>query len=926
MSSLAFLWPLAACVVTGAGLYVTRGVLDQVITATGAMRIALLPPWQALLGFVCMAALLLVGIDHLNAPRGTTAGNRPRLRDLALPLLAPAALLIPYLPVLPDRWPVLQILAGPLRYVIWLVIVAQLLWVLWQTRLLTARWIERWSIGRVAVAIGLGTALVSGAAAMRLTGTPMFPGGDEPHYLVIAQSLWRDGDLKIENNHKRGDYREYYNLELDPHYLTRGADGEIYSVHPVGLPVLLTPVYGLGGYYAVVCVLILFASVASALAWWWTVGLLNSPGAATFAWAAIAGTAPFLFNTFTVYPEIAAGLAVVVAMVLITKTNAALSGPGRWAAIGVACATLPWFSTKYAPMSAALMLVALARTAKSPTAFSLPASLRSANVWALVLPYGASLLAWFAFFYAYWGSPWPQSPYGALTQTTPSNLLLGGPGLIFDQEYGLLAYAPAYILAATGLWTMWRGGGELRRQAVEIIIVFGALLATVGAFGIWWGGTAAPARPIASGLLLLMLPIAVAFRSAPAGSPGRAGQHLLLWVGVGIAVTLAFAQEGSLMNNDRDGTSALLEWWLPRWDTWTLAPSFTRRDLSDALVQTAVWLAVAGGAAALLSRWRLTRPGAAALAACGTFAAALGVVIVVMPWFPGPVNAHPRDLRGRARVAALDAYDARALPAAVIYDPLRKTAAAETIPLLTMEVEPGLRTDPQPLRVIHNGRFSLPAGRYDIAVTFGDRVPSRAESLGLQVGRMGPPFATWSLRPNAGERWQTTLDLPVDASFIGLRGSNEMERAIASIVITPTTVVDAGARPRLPTVLSAATYDGVGMFLQDGPMYPEAAGFWTTGGRSSLVTVSPRAGRTTPVVLTVHSGAKPNRVTFSTHGWQQTLELVPGVVKAVTLPMPATGVIPVTIWTENGFSPTEIDPASRDPRFLGVWIEVAKEP
>ncbi len=160
MSSLAFLWPLAACVVTGAGLYVTRGVLDQVITATGAMRIALLPPWQALLGFVCMAALLLVGIDHLNAPRGTDRRQPPAAPRPGAAAPRAGGALIPYLPVLPDRWPVLQILAGPLRYVVWLVIVAQLLWVLWQTRLLTARWIERWSIGRVAVAIGLGTALV----------------------------------------------------------------------------------------------------------------------------------------------------------------------------------------------------------------------------------------------------------------------------------------------------------------------------------------------------------------------------------------------------------------------------------------------------------------------------------------------------------------------------------------------------------------------------------------------------------------------------------------------------------------------------------------------------------------------------------------------------------------------------------------------
>ena len=60
--------------------------------------------------------------------------------------------------------------------------------------------------------------------------TPLFPGGDEPHYLVISQSLWRDGDLRIENNHTRGDYQEYFHRPLPPHYLTRGVDGQIFPL------------------------------------------------------------------------------------------------------------------------------------------------------------------------------------------------------------------------------------------------------------------------------------------------------------------------------------------------------------------------------------------------------------------------------------------------------------------------------------------------------------------------------------------------------------------------------------------------------------------------------------------------------------------------------------------------------------------------
>ena len=31
--------------------------------------------------------------------------------------------------------------------------------------------------------------------------SPILPGGDEPHYLVIAESLLGDGDMRIENNH-----------------------------------------------------------------------------------------------------------------------------------------------------------------------------------------------------------------------------------------------------------------------------------------------------------------------------------------------------------------------------------------------------------------------------------------------------------------------------------------------------------------------------------------------------------------------------------------------------------------------------------------------------------------------------------------------------------------------------------------------------
>ena len=919
MSSLAFLRPAAACVVAGAALYVTRGVLDQVNAGDAVVRIALLPPWQALAGFLGLAGLMVLGLTHLNAPRGTSAGPRPRLGELTLPMLAAGLLLVPFLPLLPDRLPVLQALAGPLRGVVWLVVVALMVWALWQVRLIIPRWLSGWSLAQLTVGIGLATALASGAAAARLTGTTLFPSGDEPHYLVMAQSLWRDHDLRIENNHERGDYREYFKRDLEPDYLTRGVDQEIYSIHPVGLPVLLAPVYAAGGYRAVVWLLIALAAVAAAVAWRWTVATLNAPGAATFAWAAVVLSAPYLFNSFAIYPEIAAGLAVMLALTRAQKRGQSpFSG---WLVAGIACSVLPWLSTKYAPMSAALMAVALLRLEKNPAAL-----IRNSSTPWLVLPYAASLAAWAAYFYTVWGSPLPTAPYGSMTQTSPVNLVFGAPGLLFDQEYGLLAYAPVYALAATGLFALWRSGPERRRQAIEVAVVFAALLGTVGAHRLWWGGTAAPARPLASGLLLLALPIAAAFHAAPAGSARRAGQHLLLWVSVGIALTLALAQNGLLVINDRDGTSALLEFWSPRWQAWALAPTFITQHTATGLLHSAWWLAIAAAAGIVLSRWRAATAGAAALAAVTTFSAALLVIAITLPWLPVEEPLPGVDLGARARLPALDAYDTRALPAAVVFDPLRRVAPADVVGWLAVGVTPGQRPHPAPLRVLHNGRFSLPAGRYDVVVSFGPDVPDGPRPLSLQIGRIEPPLQTWIVQPAPGEQWRTTLDLPVDAAFVGLRGREDLERAIRAITITPTAIVNAGERLPRPQVLSAARYGDVTMFLHDETIYAEATGFWAPGGRAVEITIAVPPGRTAPVVLQVHGGSKPNRATLSTGDWSERVPLQPGQPQTVTLPVAPSPVFVLTVKTDDGFRPSDVDAASSDSRFLGLWIEVKKEP
>ena len=80
---------------------------------TGPVRLALFAPWRRL-ALLVAAALVLTGLVA-----GMLKGDR--LRPLAF-ALAPFALLwlwaVPYLPWLPDRLPLLLVLAGPGRWIV----------------------------------------------------------------------------------------------------------------------------------------------------------------------------------------------------------------------------------------------------------------------------------------------------------------------------------------------------------------------------------------------------------------------------------------------------------------------------------------------------------------------------------------------------------------------------------------------------------------------------------------------------------------------------------------------------------------------------------------------------------------------------------------------------------------------------------------
>ena len=161
-------------------------------------------------------------------------------------------------------------------------------------------------------------------------------------------------------------------------------------------------------------------------------------------------------------------------------------------------------------------------------------------------------------------------------------------------------------------WSRAHVASRRRRGHALELAVFGALIATVGAFHVWWGGTASPGRPVASALLLFGGPIAIFY--AGASRRARVAAHALLALSLAIAVVMIAAQNGALLRNDRDGSAVMIDWLSPTSPVTSAFPSFIIGGLARAWTRALAWLAMGALVIGRLAcgsgrRWRVRADG-----------------------------------------------------------------------------------------------------------------------------------------------------------------------------------------------------------------------------------------------------------------------------------------------------------------------------
>ncbi len=379
---------------------------------------------------------------------------------------------------------------------------------------------------------------------------PAGPQGDEPHYLLQAQSLLSDGDLDLTDEYDQREYRPFFPGTLLAHTSPRSPRGVLYEVHTPGLPVLLLPAYALGGYPGAKLFLALVAALTALLVQRVARAATGSEGAALFAWATLVLVPPLPVYAQAIYPELPAALASAV-FLWAARCDA------RWSSLlaaGFAAAALPWLHPKFLPLA----LVGLALAALRP------GRARAVRICALTL-FAVSCLGLLFFFQALYGEASLSAAYGPrfASDVALTRLPWGLPALFLDRQFGLLTLAPVWALAAPGLAALAarRPGDTLRG-----LLLAGATLAVGASFSMWWGGACPPGRFVVPALPVLALGLAPVFHLHR--------QAALALTAAGATLTLLAAETPRALHNRADGESGLLRFLVPSLDLDGWLPSF----------------------------------------------------------------------------------------------------------------------------------------------------------------------------------------------------------------------------------------------------------------------------------------------------------------------------------------------------------------
>jgi hypothetical protein len=283
-------------------------------------------------------------------------------------------------------------------------------------------------------------------------------GGDEPHYVIMAESLIEDGDLRLQNNYDIECVAvEFYGC-MEPHGIPGIASLGPY--HQAGVSAVIAWPYTAAGVVGARLAMVAIAALLPMLLLSW---LRSVTGLSPARWltAGAALSLPLVFGASAIYPDLAAGVVIfgVTAWMLgpdDRRSASAMTAAVVWLSCGLLC----WLNLKFIAASVVLTAWYAFRHA--------PASKRTILLMSLVLV-GPLLLA--AFHYWTFGNPLGARGTRELTDS-PLRAAMIFLGLHLDQGQGIFFQHPLLTAGIPAL--VWWARRDAK-NAMWWLILYAAL-------------------------------------------------------------------------------------------------------------------------------------------------------------------------------------------------------------------------------------------------------------------------------------------------------------------------------------------------------------------------------------------------------------------------------------------------------------------
>ena len=412
--------------------------------------------------------------------------------------------------------------------------------------------------------------------------------GDEPHYLAITHSIAFDGDLDLANNYGAAEPLVGGGVLQPESHVRPGAGGVIRPVHDVGMPLVFAPVVRVLVpvtnlltrivpesamqwarlnppvlyRHLLSLVMAVFATVLAGMMFDAFVLLGASQNTALWVTALLVLSPPLLIFSILFFTELLSALLCFVVFFAIAMRDA--KGAARWWWLG--CATGFLFLIHARNVGLTLPLAALGL-------YHLRGRARRHEAAAFIAGVAALVIVRTAVNYWFWGTL-VSGPHARVADWPGVAALLGEMttrklGLLVDQEFGLLTYAPVYACALAGAIPLW----TTRRDVAVAIVLTSMFYVTLIICPVtnvhgWSGGWNPAGRFLTPVAPLLGLFVFAGLRLLP-----RALTVAI--VGLQIAISAYAWQHPKVLWNDGDGRAAFCERLGDR--VCDLLPSFVSR-------------------------------------------------------------------------------------------------------------------------------------------------------------------------------------------------------------------------------------------------------------------------------------------------------------------------------------------------------------